>query len=75
MKCLWGDVSGIQPTIGQLFFVFRKEAFGKWRTLYELCEVKEIQEYRVIYKNHASNKVDKMTIGTFQGRALFPTRD
>ncbi|MEK3992762.1 hypothetical protein [Robertmurraya sp. FSL R5-0851] len=75
MKCLWGDVSGIQPTIGQLFFVCRKEAFGKWRTLYELCEVKEIHEYRVIYKNHASNKVDKMTIGTFQDQALFPTRD
>ncbi len=76
MKEIWGDINGIQPSVGQLFFICLKESYDKKRNLFELCEVKSIKnEPQIYYYNHAASKGDKMTISQFQGLALIPERD
>jgi hypothetical protein len=75
MKSVWGDPEGLKPSIGQLFFICLKEMHSQFRTYFELCEVKAIQEPHVHYFNHATSKRDRMTFAQFQGNALIPERD
>lgn len=76
MKDIWGVPHNVQPYIGQLFYVCVKEHFDKWRTLYQLCEVKDIHEPRIFLKNHGEKpRMDSMTIAQFQSMAMFPGRE
>lgn len=72
MKDVWGDPRGVQPSIGQLFFICLKEMHGRFRTLFHLCEVKSIQEPHVMFYNHAESKNERLTFAQFQGLALLP---
>lgn len=75
MKGLWGDPLKVQPTIGQLFYTCRKETFNSKRTIFELHEVKAIEEPYVKVINRSADKSEQMTIGQFQGLALIPERE
>lgn len=75
MKAVWGDPEGIKPSIGQLFFLYVKEGHSRKRTLFELCEVKNIQEPYVIYQNHGISTQEKCTLAAFQRGAMIPGRD
>lgn len=76
LKGIWGDPLKIQPYIGQLFYICVREHFDKRRTLYQLCEVKDIQEPKIFIRNHGERpRDDRMTIAQFQSAALFPGRD
>jgi len=76
MKDTWGEPDNAQPYIGQLFYVCVREHFDKWRTLYQLCEVKDIQEPRIFLKNHGEKpRRETMTIAQFQSMAMFPGRE
>lgn len=76
MKVIWGEPHKVQPYIGQLFYVCVKENFDKWRTLYQLCEVQDIQGASIFIKNHGEKpRTDRMTIAQFQSMAMIPGRD
>lgn len=76
MKDIWGEPHLEQPYKGQLFYVCVKEHFDKWRTLYQLCEIKDIQGPSIFIKNHGEKpREDRMTIGQFQNMAMFPGRE
>lgn len=75
MKGLWGDPLKVQPAIGRLFYTCTKETFISKRTIFELYEVKSIQEPHITVFNHSSYKNEQMTFGQFQGLALIPERE
>jgi hypothetical protein len=52
-----------------------KENYGQKRTLFELCEVRRVNEPFVGIYNHAQSKAERISVASFQGLALIPERN